>query len=88
MKTWHGSAALAATFALAGCAHEHDGLVRVERDDGLVQVGRDEEAPLVRVVPGAAARALWYDGPARHLPSSGDADQPVKKSVATERPSD
>lgn len=51
-------------------------------------VHEEEGTPLIHVVPGAAARSLWYEMPASRLPSSGQPSPAVQKTVATEHPVD
>lgn len=48
-------------------------------------VHETDETPMIRVVPGAAARALWYDMPG--APSEIN-PPPVKNDVAAEESSD
>jgi hypothetical protein len=48
-------------------------------------VKETEETPMIHVVPGAAARALWYEMPG--APSELSAP-PVQKTVAEEHPVD
>jgi hypothetical protein len=51
-------------------------------------VHEEETTPLIHVVPGAAARALWYDMPSSRIPPSDMTLPPVQKTVATEHPVD
>jgi hypothetical protein len=51
-------------------------------------VHEEEGTPLIRVVPGAAARSLWYEMPNSRLPPSGQPAPVVQKTLATEHPVD
>ena len=56
-------------------------------------VHEEEGTPLIHVVPGAAARALWYEMPSSRLPPSETGapsrrEERVEKKVATEHPVD